>query len=146
MIARAAGDWVASWADYGPVVRGLLLGLATFVQEDVPTVAAAVGAASGLLTWPSAFVGCFLGIWAGDLLLYGIARRWGRGLLRYRGIRRWVSSEAVVRSEAWFARRGDWLLVTSRFVPGLRLPTYLAAGFLRVPFVRFFGITGVLVF
>jgi hypothetical protein len=32
--------------------------------------------------------------------------------------------------------------VSSRFIPGARLPTYLAAGFLRVPFGRFLWITG----
>jgi membrane protein DedA with SNARE-associated domain len=34
------------------------------------------------------------------------------------------------------------VLVLSRLLPGTRLPTYLAAGFLRLPWFRFLVITG----
>src|SRR5947207_12536665 len=56
--------------------------------------------------------------------------------------RRFVDPVAVARSEQWFAAKGTWLLLSSRFVPGTRLPTYLAAGFLRLPFGRFLLVTG----
>jgi hypothetical protein len=56
--------------------------------------------------------------------------------------RRFFNPVAVARSERWFAERGTWLLVSSRFVPGTRLPTYVAAGFLRLPFGRFLVVTG----
>jgi hypothetical protein len=51
----------------------------------------------------------------------------------------------VARSEQWFAERGTWLLLSSRLIPGTRLPTYLAAGFLRVPFRKFLLVTGIAV-
>ena len=41
------------------------IALLTFVQEDLPTVSAALLAAAGAITWPAAFLGCFLGIWLG---------------------------------------------------------------------------------
>ena len=44
--------------------------------------------------------------------------------------------------EQRFAERGTWLLLSSRFLPGTRLPTYLAAGFLRLSFARFLAVTG----
>ncbi|MGC3957413.1 MAG: VTT domain-containing protein [Verrucomicrobiota bacterium] len=66
------------------------------------------------------------------------------------GGRRWFErsrfskyAAKVQRSEDWFSKRGTPILVFSRLMPGARLPTYLAAGFLRVPIARFLVVTGV---
>ena len=99
-------------------------------------------ASAGSLTWKAGFLGCFLGIWIGDALLYALARGIGRTLMRVSWARRFFDPAAVARSEGWFGQRGIWLLLSSRFVPGTRLPTYLAAGFLRLPFGRFLLVTG----
>jgi len=128
--------------DWLPVAQAATLGLLTFVQEDVPTVSAALLAAAGTLSWQAGFLGVFLGIWMGDALLYLLARGIGRPLLQRSWAKRFFDSIAVARSEKWFAERGTWLLLSSRFIPGTRLPTYLAAGFLRLPFGRFLFLTG----
>jgi membrane protein DedA with SNARE-associated domain len=39
-------------------------------------------------------------------------------------------------------RSWNTILIFSRLVPGARLPTYLAAGFLRIPLARFLFVTG----
>src|SRR6266478_5105472 len=127
--------------DWLPVAQAATLGLLTFVQEDVPTVSAALLAAAGNLTWKASFIGCFLGIWIGDALLYLLARGVGRPLLQRSWAKRFFDPAAVERSERWFAEKGTWLLLSSRFVPGTRLPTYLAAGFLRLSFPRFLIVT-----
>jgi membrane protein DedA with SNARE-associated domain len=38
---------------------------------------------------------------------------------------------------SWVSTRIFPLVVVSRFVPGLRLPTYTSLGYLRAPFMRF---------
>jgi membrane protein DedA with SNARE-associated domain len=128
--------------DWMPVAQAATLGLLTFVQEDVPTVSAALLAAAGSLSWQTGFLGVFLGIWIGDALLYLFARSVGRPLLQHSWAKRFFDPAAVARSEQWFEEKGTWLLLSSRFVPGTRLPTYLAAGFLRLPFGRFLLVTG----
>ncbi len=128
--------------EWTPVVQAATLGLLTFVQEDVPTVGAALLSAAGHLHWQTGLVGVFLGIWIGDALLYWLARGVGRPLLQHAWARRCLDPAAVARSEQWFAQRGTWILLSSRFIPGTRLPTYLAAGFLRLPFGRFLLVTG----
>jgi membrane protein DedA with SNARE-associated domain len=145
MTASSASDLGLALRGLSPVGQAVAFGLATFVQEDVPTVSAALLAAAGKLPWTTGFLGCFLGIWIGDLLLYLAARGWGRRALTLKWVQRFVSAEAVTRSESWFAHQGVWLLITSRVIPGTRLPTYLAAGFLRLPFGRFALITGLAV-
>src|SRR6266404_6129551 len=128
--------------DWLPVAQAATLGLLPFVQEDVPTVSAALLAAAGNLTWKAGFIGCFLGIWIGDALLYLLARGVGRPLLQRSWAKRFFNPVAVARSERWFGEKGTWLLLSSRFVPGTRLPTYLAAGFLHLSFPRFLAVTG----
>ena len=125
-----------------PAAQAVTLGLLTFAQEDLPTISAALLVAAGRLTWQAGFLGCALGIWVGDALLYLFARGIGRPLVQRSWARRFLDPAAVARSEQWFAQKGAWLLFSSRFVPGTRLPTYLAAGFLRLPFGRFLLVTG----
>jgi membrane protein DedA with SNARE-associated domain len=57
----------------------------------------------------------------------------------------WLRRHAgkVRRSEEAFARYGMWLLLVSRVIPGTRLPTFLAAGFLRMPWLQFLSVMGV---
>ena len=76
----------------------------------------------------------------GDAGLYALARYAGRGWFERSSLRRFTAK--VAESERWIAERGTPILIISRLVPGARLPTYLAAGFLRVPLPRFLPITG----
>lgn len=77
----------------------------------------------------------------GDTSLYGVARVAGRSRFEKSSLRRFAPK--VARSERWFAERGIPILIFSRMVPGARLPTYFAAGFLRLPLLRFLLVTGV---
>ena len=43
--------------EWMPAAQAVTLGLLTFVQEDVPTVSAALLAAAGNLTWQAGFLG-----------------------------------------------------------------------------------------
>jgi membrane protein DedA with SNARE-associated domain len=125
---------------WSPTLQAATLFLSTFLLEDVATVGAGLLLASGVLAWPLAFGACFTGIWLGDAGLYGFARVVGRNWLERTFLKRF--SAQVEQSEQWFARRGNWILIFSRLLPGARLPTYLAAGFLRLPLNRFLLITG----
>src|ERR1051325_11621619 len=127
--------------EWMPFAKAAGFFLATFALEDVASVGAGLLLASGGISWPAAFLACFLGIWGGDAGLYTLARYAGRGWFERSSFRRF--SLKVAESERWFAERGTPILIFSRLIPGTRLPTYLAAGFLRVPASRFLYITGV---
>jgi membrane protein DedA with SNARE-associated domain len=130
----------AALAEWLPFAKAAGFFLATFVLEDVAAVGAGLLLATGGISWPAAFLACFFGIWMGDAGLYALARFAGRGWFERSSLRRFAAK--VTESERWFAERGTPILVFSRLVPGARLPTYLAAGFLRVPLPRFLLITG----
>jgi len=129
---------IANWL---PFAKAVGFFFATFILEDAAAIGAGLLLATGQISWPAAFAACFLGIWSGDTGLYGLARFAGRGWFERSSLNRF--RDKVARSEGWFAQRGISILIFSRMVPGARLPTYLAAGFLRVPLPRFLAVTGV---
>jgi membrane protein DedA with SNARE-associated domain/pimeloyl-ACP methyl ester carboxylesterase len=114
-----------------------LLAFATLVSEDLTCISAGVLAAQGRASFTLVAVACLVGIFVGDILLY-LAGRWlGRPALARAPLRWFVSAKAVERSSAWFDREGLKVIFLSRFLPGARLPTYMAAGVLRTSFWRF---------
>lgn len=137
MSSGAVAEWLPWWKAVG-------FFFATFVLEDVAAIGAGILLAVGQISWPAAFTACFLGIWLGDAGLYALARYAGRHWFENSSLKK--HSIKVARSENWFRERGTMILIFSRAVPGTRLPTYLAAGFLRVPMARFLFITGAAAF
>lgn len=126
-----------AWAEGGPLGLLVALALGTLISEDASCVAAGLFVAKGTLGLFAATTACCLGILVGDLGLYYA----GRALSRVKTARpplSWiVSAGALVKGRAWFARHGPKAVVLSRFLPGTRLPTYVAAGFLGVPLPAF---------
>lgn len=106
----------------------------TLVSEDLTTVGVGVAVGQGRISFLLGTLACFLGIFAGDVALYLAGRRAGRPALGRAPLKWVMTAEAVERSSVWFARRGVWVIAASRFVPGLRLPTYFAAGMLKTNF------------
>ncbi|QQS47795.1 MAG: alpha/beta fold hydrolase [Acidobacteriota bacterium] len=121
----------------GAVVVMLLLALATLVSEDLTCIAAGIMASQGRLDFTLATLGCFTGIFVGDLMLY-LAGRWlGRPALGIPPLRWLIRPADLARSSEWFSRQGPKVILLSRFMPGTRLPAYFAAGALETGFWRF---------
>ena len=120
-----------------------ILFFATFVSEDLTCVVAGLLAAAGTLSFPIAAGACFAGILAGDFLIFLVGRIFGARAVR-RAPFRWVLTPDRLRfAREWFRRRGAMTIVTSRFVPGSRLPVYFTAGMARASvgkFLLYFGI------
>jgi len=131
------------------VVLAALLALATLVSEDLACIGGGLLVAQGRLSAVAAVTGCFLGILLGDVLLFLVGRVFLKPVLQgASGDRtRFVSRDALERGSTLLLRHGPKAILLSRFTPGLRLPTYLAAGALGMPLMRFtlwFCIAGLL--
>jgi membrane protein DedA with SNARE-associated domain len=134
-------DWDSSVALFDAAMRGaaqpwvicLALVLTTFLLEDLAIAVGAVLAVQGLLSWELALLAVGGGIALGDVGLYGLGMAANRvPYLRRRlidGRGRWMGEQ--------LARRYAGAIVLARVVPGLRLVTYTAIGFYRLPFVLF---------
>ena len=116
-----------------------LLALATLVSEDLTCISAGLLVAQGRIGFVAAAAACGVGIFVGDLALFALGRYLGRPWLRRRPLRWLLSEDRIDAASAWFRRRGPIVILLSRFTPGMRLPTYFAAGLLRTSFTRFAG-------
>ncbi len=127
------------------VILLLLLAAATLVSEDLACIGAGLLVARGAIGFGPASIACFAGILGGDLLLY-LAGRWlGRPAVERVPLRWFLDRDALARGTELFEARGLSIVLTSRFLPGTRLPTYLAAGVLRVGFWRFASLSAIAV-
>jgi membrane protein DedA with SNARE-associated domain len=116
---------------------------ATFIYEDGATLLAATLSAGGSLDPWIGLLTTILGIWVGDMGLYGLGSSFGRRTAQSRWLQKYLRPESLAKAEGWFARHGSRALVMSRAIPGSRLPLYVAAGALRLPVGLFAKTTAV---
>lgn len=110
---------------------GVGLALATFVSEDASCILAGVLVSIERISWGTALLGCGIGIFVSDLLLWLIGTGISLGLLRWPSL---SQSPLWKRSQSWVNERGGLAILMARFIPGSRLPVYLGAGLVRFPF------------
>ena len=115
----------------------LLLAVATLVSEDLTCIASGLLVAQGRLDFAAAALACGLGIFVGDVALFVAGRYLGRPWLRRAPLKWWLDERRLAQAAEWFHRRGVAVIFLSRFWPGMRLSTYVAAGLLRTSWSRF---------
>ncbi len=120
-------------AGQNPMLQAVLIILGTFVLEDAATVLAAMHAQSGAIPIPLALCSLYAGIVLGDLGLYALGRLSGR----VRWAARLVHPDRIRHGKDWLEGRVFQVVFISRFIPGARLPTYTACGFLGADWRRF---------
>jgi membrane protein DedA with SNARE-associated domain len=118
-----------------PLLARLVAG--TFVSEDLTCLLAGVLVLQGQIDAFSAIAACALGIWLGDLGLWCAGRLAGRRVLAWPRVRRFVTAEREVRFGYWIDAHAPAAILGSRFLPGTRLPLYVAAGALGGSFTPF---------
>lgn len=117
----------------------LFLGLAvsTLISEDLACIAAGLLVSDGRVGFLLVTVACLTGIFVGDMMLFLLGKFVGQKALATRPLCWFVSKERVANSFKWLEKNGAAVIFTSRFIPGTRLPTYLAAGMLHGGWLRF---------
>lgn len=119
------------WAVMGTIILG------TFILEDPTSVAVGLLIRDGKLDPFVGIIATFTGIFIGDLGLYLIGAVAGRRALRWRPIARRMPAHHLDALGRWFDRHGWSAVLASRFIPGTRLPLYIAAGVLGTHRGRF---------
>jgi pimeloyl-ACP methyl ester carboxylesterase/membrane protein DedA with SNARE-associated domain len=141
-IALAQQPWNPSDAPelvgFALVIMMILLAAATLVTEDLTCIFTGLLIAQGRIDFLFGTAACFIGILIGDGMLFLLGRWLGRPALARAPLRWMVRPRAVYRASSWFEHRGGKVILLSRFLPGLRLPTYVAAGMLGQSLRTFF--------
>ncbi len=116
-----------------PAVIAVALALTTLLVEDVAIAAGVALATQGALSWALSFAAVAGGIALGDLGLYAL----GLGANRLPWLqRRFIGPRSEAARDHIVRRLGSAVLL-ARVIPGLRLLTYTACGFVRVSIVQF---------
>jgi len=123
----------------------LIIAAATLISEDLACIAAGLLAARSIISPLEAIVASGLGIYIGDILLYLTGYLIGLKALHHPPLRWFVSEHRVQQCRTLFERRGLGLIFMSRFLPGTRTATFLAAGLVRVDLVKLLVVFGLAV-
>lgn len=79
----------------------------------------------------------------GAIVLYELARRGGRPVVLRFGEKARIDGQRLDRAERWFARRGPFVVLAARCVPGARSLVSLPAGLLKMPRLQYAALTTV---
>ena len=113
------------------IVTALIL--TTFLLEDVAIAAGVSLASHGNISWSLAFTAVAAGIALGDILLYWL----GAGARRIKWLeKRYITADTRKITESLQSHLISATLL-ARVIPGLRLFTYTACGFIRVSLAQF---------
>jgi membrane protein DedA with SNARE-associated domain len=112
--------------DNAASLAGLALG--TLLSEDLTSIGAGLLVRDGHLNAAPAVAACAAGVYLGDLGLWLAGRIVGRRLLSLRWLERRLDAAALEALSGKLDARLAAVVVGSRFLPGSRLPVYLAAG------------------
>lgn len=134
-------EWISATALFDAVLHGaaspwligLALALTTLLLEDLAVAAGAALAAQGSISWEWAMFSVGAGIALGDLGLYGL----GVAANRWAYLRRRLALGRGARVALQLERRLAGAILLARVIPGLRLLTYTACGFFRLPLLPF---------
>jgi membrane protein DedA with SNARE-associated domain len=123
---------------YVGIFAVLLLGsLGIPIPEEMPIVAGAVLAQTGLVRWWLALPVCLVGVLSGDVVLYWVGRRFGERVLRWPLVRSVLTPRREARLKTAYRLHAVKTTVAARHVMGIRAAAFLTAGIAGVPFGTF---------
>jgi membrane protein DedA with SNARE-associated domain len=106
----------------------VFLALGTLVSEDLTSISAGLLGRDGTIALAPAIAACALGVYVGDLALWLAGRVVGQRLLGCRWISPRIDPASLTSLSVTIDSNLAVAVLSSRFLPGTRLPTYLAAG------------------
>lgn len=123
-------------ADIGTMNHWVLFGalfLTPFLQEDFGVILAAAASLAGAA--PTAFLAAAIltGLVASDAWKYWM----GRLARRYQWAHKFAEKPGVSIAGDLIRKEFLQTMLTARFVPGTRIPTYIAAGFFKADYPRY---------
>jgi membrane protein DedA with SNARE-associated domain len=124
-------------SSFGTALQLTAIILATFASEDLTCIAVGLLIGSNQIDTVVGLSGCFLGIFVGDLGLWLIGYLAGLGLLQLPLVGRLLPPQRCEGLRRWLDERGATALVIARFLPGARLPLYVACGLFGLSLRRF---------
>jgi len=136
-LARLARDAVRTAGYPGIIAAMVAENVFPPIPSEIVLPLAGYEVSRGSLAFVWTVLAATLGSLLGAYVLYAIGLFGGRAVvLRWGRVLR-VREADLARSEGWFERWGDWVVLVGRIVPLARSLVSIPAGMLRMPLVRF---------
>ena len=117
-----------------PELLAYLCALVTpFIQEDAAVLVAASASVSGIGNPFIMFASITVGLTMSDLWKYWL----GRAAITQPWARKHAESPRIAKAKDSIVNNLGKSLLVARFVPGARIPLYIAAGFFKASFLKF---------
>jgi membrane protein DedA with SNARE-associated domain len=121
---------------YGPFAVLMLLLLP--LGEDLIIIPAGMLIANGTLDpWLTAIC-AYIGVVLSDSIWYYIGYHYGTPVIHKRWFKRTAHPRRLLEAKHQIERRGAWVIVVSRFIPGSRTTVICMSGMLHLPVWKFF--------
>jgi len=118
---------------YGTIVGVLLVcGLGLPVPEDISLLVAGLLAASGKISISGGLISGFVGVLAGDSILFMLGRKFGTRVFSLPGLRRFFTPARLLAAEIKIKKHGPLICFVARFLPGVRSAIFAMSGALGV--------------
>jgi len=119
----------------------VIIVICTFVAEDPTCLATGLMVAVGIIDFMSGAAACTVGIFIGDLVLYSLGRFFGRQAIAKAPFKWFIKESKVNQWAGWFSTpKGMLVVVSSRFIPASRVPTFVTAGIMKLNIARLGGL------
>jgi membrane protein DedA with SNARE-associated domain len=114
-----------------------LCGLGLPIPEELTLLSGGFFVSLGITRfYPTLAIG-FLGILGGDLTIYAIGKRWGQDFLNHRHLRKILTEKRLERGRQFYRDHGNKTIFIARFISGLRVAAFFAAGTMGIKFGKF---------
>jgi membrane protein DedA with SNARE-associated domain len=104
---------------------------------------AVIGGTQGHLSLGWVIVVGIVGSVCGSLIAYAVGRTGGRALVDRYGKYVLLTHSDLDKTEAWFSRRGEWMVLYGRVLPFIRTFISLPAGMARMNIAKFTALTAI---
>jgi membrane protein DedA with SNARE-associated domain len=143
---RGAGllvaDLIERFTYLGIFLVLFVAGLGVPIPEEAPLLAAGVLAGQQIIRWWLGLIVCFVGVLAGDIVLYWVGHHWGEHIMDWRITRIVLTPEREKRMIQLYHRHGVKIIFSARFVAGFRAAAFLTAGIVGINFWKFLAVDG----
>lgn len=133
---------------YGPLAVFALLmlsGIGIPLSEDVIIIPAGFLISRSELPLLHTAAAAYFGVVIADILWFSIMSHFGSRLLNNRWLRKMIHPRRLLQAKHQMDKRGAWMIVFARFIPGSRSSAITVAGLLHMSFWKFAAATSVCV-
>jgi len=122
--------------NFGPIAVLILL-ILPFLGEDLIIIPAGFLIGQGHLNVWETFLCAYVGALISDAMWYFACYHYGTRLLHKKWFKRLAHPRRLLQAKHQIEKRGAWLIITARFVPGSRTSAMIASGLLHMPMWKF---------